>query len=209
MKFPLTLLFCVAMATAFSARSNDAVRAFDLKDEKGVNAVTYSIPDSLEPYQGFSNDVRGHVQIDFDKPEAATGKVIIGMKALNGSNSFMAESMKGGWCLNVDKFPEATFEIVKFVPVEKTKTTVKGQVTGDFTVKGISKRITVPAQATLYPDKLAEREGGERKGDVLVVGTDFSFDRRDYKIGTSVGPEMVGNEIKISLHVAAARPAAK
>jgi polyisoprenoid-binding protein YceI len=208
-KFYLTLLLGAVFATAFSARAADVARPFDLKDEKGVNAVTYSIPDSLEPYSGFSNDVRGQVLLDLDKPEAATGKVVIGMKALNGSNSFMAESMKGGWCLDVEKYPEATFEIVKFEPTEKSKTQVSGQVTGDFTIKGVTKRITVPAKAVFYADKLSEREGGERKGDVLVLGTDFTFDRRDYKIGTSVGPEMVGNEIKISLHVAATRVAAK
>lgn len=203
MKFVTALMLGALLS--WTAAAPEQPRAFNLKDEKGVNAVTYSIPDSLEPYSGFSNDVRGEVKVDFAKPEEASGKVIIGMKALNGSNPFMAESMKGGWCLDVEKYPEATFEIFKFEPTSRTDSKLTGNVTGDLQMKGIKKRITVPATALLYPDKLQEREGGERKGDVLVLHTDFAFDRRDFKIGTSVGPELVGNEIKVGLHIAAAR----
>ena len=54
-------------------------------------------------------------------------------------------------------------------------------VTGTFSLHGVTKEITVPVNLTYMKDKLASRVPNP-KGDLLVIRANFNIRREDYNI---------------------------
>ena len=54
-------------------------------------------------------------------------------------------------------------------------------VTGTFTLHGVSKEITAPVKLTYLKDKLSARVPN-LKGDLLVIRANFSINREDFDI---------------------------
>ncbi len=59
------------------------------------------------------------------------------------------------------------------------------QVTGDFALKGVTRAITAPANVTHLPGKLKQRNH-RGEGDLLVLRTRFTIQRRDFKVGAAM-----------------------
>jgi polyisoprenoid-binding protein YceI len=99
----------------------------------------------------------------------------------------------------VEKYPELTFRSSK---VEKTDG--GWMVTGDLTMKGVTKTLTFPFNITGFIP------GGERVGTRMGVTSGTSLNRRDYGItygGNVAGTEIptIGDEIKVWLQIEALR----
>ena len=102
----------------------------------------------------------------------------------------------------VETYPEITFKSTK---VEK-----KGKnwiVTGDFTMKGVTKSISIPFQiAGFLP-------GGERSGPRMGITAETTINRRDYNVNYDSklpsGILAVEDNIKVVLQIEAVVPKAK
>ena len=81
-----------------------------------------------------------------------------------------------------------------------------GDVTGTFTVKGVSKDITVPVRFTYLKDKLAARTNGQAQGDLLVIRANFTIKRSDFGINPKAPGDKVAEEIELTLSLAGASP---
>ena len=78
-------------------------------------------------------------------------------------------------------------------------------MTGTFTLKGISKELTVPVKLTYMKDKLGDREPGQ-KGDLLVIRAGFSIKRGDFNINPGQYEDKVSDTIDLTLSIAGASP---
>jgi polyisoprenoid-binding protein YceI len=78
-------------------------------------------------------------------------------------------------------------------------------VTGTFTLKGVSKELTVPAKFTYLKDKLGQRVPNQ-KGDLLVVRASFSLKRSDFNIMPGQMEDKVSDTIELTLSIAGASP---
>ena len=78
-------------------------------------------------------------------------------------------------------------------------------MTGPFTLKGISKDITVPVKLTYLKDKLGQRVPS-LKGDLLVIRANFSIQRRDFGIMPGQAEDKVSDTIELTLSIAGASP---
>jgi polyisoprenoid-binding protein YceI len=202
-KLAITGIGLVALALLGFSHRTAAIREFNLKDDKGANGIAFGMMDGLEPLHGTGNDVRGTVMLNVDDPSKSSGTVTIGVKSLVVTSDVMTNNMRGEWCLDVDKFPEATF-VVKSAKVKKNdKKTMEitGEVTGDLTIKGITKSITTPVVARVVPNGIKERFGSA-SGDLLMVKANFSFNRFDFNIGKTVKSELLSNRVEVRLNVA-------
>jgi len=195
---------------AITAASLTAVQAapltFDFKDPKGVNNVVFKLDAPLESINGTANGVSGTVTVDPENPGAATGKIVVTTASLTVPNPLMQEHLLGENWLNAKTNPEITFEIKKISDVEKDGTKGEADVTGIFTLNGVSKEITVDAKVTYLPGKLADRTGGKMEGDLLVIRSEFDINRSDYNIQPGQNTDKVAEEIEISLSIAGAAP---
>lgn len=179
------------------------IQEFTLEDSKGSNGFTFGMTDGLEPLFGTGNDVTGTVMFDSENPARSTGKIVIGIKALKVTSEQMTENMKGSWCLDAAKYPTASFvvESGKLDKVDKNGL-MHGTAVGTFTVRGISKRITVKGTARYVKNGVKVRFG-DKEGDLLMLHTEFDFNRFDYKIGMELDGTLISNRVHVRIDCAA------
>jgi polyisoprenoid-binding protein YceI len=195
------------LAVALIACSLGATAAqFNFKDPKGVNTVTFSLDAPLEAIEGSANGISGEVEFDPAKPAATTGRIVVDTATLHVPNPTMKQHLHGKDWMDVARFPTLTFEAETFANVRTEANAILADVTGTLTIKGVSRKITVPVRMTHLPDKLAARTNGMLKGDLLVLRTKFPIKRSDFEINPGAPADKVADEIQLSLSVAGAAP---
>jgi len=203
MKTSSTLLLTVGF---LAAQAHAAPLTFDFKDPKGVNNVVFKLDAPLESINGTANGVSGTVTVDPENPGDAKGKIVVTTESLTVPNPLMKEHLVGDQWLNAKVHPEITFEITKISDIERQGDKGEAEVTGTFTLNGVSKEITVDAKVTYLPGKLADRTGGKMQGDLLVIRSEFDIKRSDYNIQPGKNLDKVSDEIELSLSIAGAAP---
>ncbi len=203
MKLP-ALLASLALAASVTA----APTSFDFKDPKGVNAVQFHLDSLLEPIAGTAGGVTGTVSFDPEAPAATTGKIVVAASSLKVPNSTMTEHLLGDGWIDAAGHPEITFELVKLDNVKTAGTTTTADATGKFTLKGVTKDVSLPVKLTYLPNALEKRTKPGNKGDLLVVRGEFTILRADYGIKPGQNEDKVANEIKLTLAIVGSAPKA-
>jgi polyisoprenoid-binding protein YceI len=203
-KSALVSILSLATAGVLSA----APLSFDFKDPKGVNAVQFHLDSLLEPIAGTAAGVTGTVLFDPAAPAATTGKIVVATSSLTVANSMMSDHIRGKDWLDAAANPEITFELTKLADVKTAGTTTTATATGKFTLKGVTKELSVPVKLTYLVDALGKRTKPEYKGDLLVVRGEFTINRGDYGIQPGKNEDKVNAEIKLSLALVGSSPKA-
>jgi polyisoprenoid-binding protein YceI len=196
----------IALALACLARiALAAPETFDFKDPKGINNAHFGLDAPLEAINGSASGITGTVTFDPADPASTKGKIVVASASLELPNKMQVQHMKSDKWLDVAKYPEISFEATA---VKNTKTegnTTAADVTGTFTLKGISKEITTPVKFTYLKDKLGDRLPG-KSGDLLVIRSKFSIKRSDFGIMPGQMEDKVSDVIELTLSVAGAAP---
>lgn len=204
MKQSLSLAALLAAAGLFNVAS--AV-SFDFKDPKGVNAISFHLDSLLEPISGTANGISGMVNYDPAKPTATSGKITVSTASLIVTNNTMREHLLGDNWLNAAANPEITFEIKALQTPRTEGNTTTAHAVGSFSVKGVSKEITVPVTITHLPGAFGKRiNQPELGGDLLVVRGKFTISRTDYGIRPGQNEDKVADEIELSLALVGSAP---
>ena len=203
MKTPLVTLF---LATGLTTAALAAPLTFDFKDPKGVNNAVFKLDAPLEAINGSASGVSGTVTFDLDKPGDTKGKIVIAASSLEVPNSMMKGHLQSAQWLDVAKYPEITFEAKELKNVKTEATTTTADVTGSFTLHGVTKEITVPVKLTYLKDKLGDRVPG-MKGDLLVIRANFMIKRSEFGINPGTMADKVAEEINLTLNIAGAAAA--
>jgi polyisoprenoid-binding protein YceI len=191
-------LFAVT-ATAFLA---PAPLTFDMKDPKGVSGLTFAIDSPLEPIKGHSSAISGNFVFDPANPEKSGGTIIVQSADVHVNSPVMTDHMHQAGSLDVAKYPTIEFTIKKVENVKKTgENGYEADVTGDFTLHGVTKSIQVKASATHAPGALSKRGGVPNKeGDIIILRTKFNFNRSDFGVGPAQSP--IGDKVEVDLSAA-------
>ena len=201
-KFILNLVAGAILAGTASANPI----AFDFKDPKGVNNAVFKLDAPLEAINGTANGISGMVHYDPANPAALTGKIVVESKSLTVPNPMMKEHLHGAQWLDVAKFPEITFEATKVANVKREGDNATADVTGKFTLRDVTKEITVPVRFAYLKDKLGARSNGQMQGDLLVVRANFTIKRSDYGVNPKAPADKVAEEIELTLSLAGFAP---
>jgi len=183
-----------------------APQSFDFKDAKGVNNAVFKLDAPLEAINGSANGVSGTVEFDADKPAATKGKIVIVSKSLTVGNTMMQEHMHSAGWLDVAKHPEISFDVKELKDAKTEGSVTTATAVGTFSLKGVAKEISVPVKLTYLKGKLADRSGGQMKGDLLVIRSTFSIKRADFDIKPGQNEDKVANDIELTLSIAGAAP---
>ncbi|MBS1705821.1 MAG: YceI family protein [Armatimonadetes bacterium] len=172
---------------------------FNMKDPKGVSGMSISIDSKLEPVHGYANGVTGTLIFDPAAPEKSQGTIVVDMQSVTLGSAAMSDSMKGDFCLDVAKFPNSKFELVSVKKVKKvSEGTFEFTAEGNFTLKDVTRKLTVSGTATHQTNMIKKRGGLEGvEGDLLTIRTKFSFKRSDYKLAPDLSTEYIGDQINI------------
>lgn len=199
MKNKLATLALITLTSGVFA----APQTFDFKDPKGINNAGFKLDAPLESINGSASGVSGTVTFDSENPGATTGKIVVATPSLMVPNPLQREHMLSDKWLDAAKFPEISFEAKELKNVKTEGDTTTADVTGTFTLKGISKELTVPVKLTYMKDKLGDRVPGQ-KGDLLVIRASFSIQRGDFKINPGQYGDKVSDTIELTLSIAGA-----
>ncbi|HTI97504.1 MAG TPA: YceI family protein [Dongiaceae bacterium] len=193
------LILLAGIATAVQA----APQNFDFKDPKGVNNAGFKLDAPLESINGSASGISGTVSFDPENPAVTTGKIVVASASLTVPNSMQQEHLHSDKWLDVAKYPEITFEARELKNVKTEANTTTADVSGVFTLKGVSKDITVPVKFTYLKDKLSARVPN-LKGDLLVIRANFTINRNDFNIQKGQFEDKVSDTIDLSLSIAGA-----
>ena len=198
----LTLLTLTSLAGSALA----GPLSFDFKDPKGVNNALFKLDAPLEAISGSASGVSGTVSFDPANPATITGKIVVDAKTLMVPNAMMKDHLHGEQWMDTAKHGEITFEAKSLKSVKTQGDVTTADATGTFTLKGVSKEITVPVKFTYLKDKLGQRLPN-MKGDLLVIRSTFTVKRADYGINPAAPQDKVSDEIELTLSIAGAAPA--
>jgi len=201
MKTKLTILASIALAGAALA----APQTFDFKDPKGINNAAFKLDAPLEAINGSASGISGTVTFDPENPGATKGKIIVATGSLMLPNPMQKQHMLSDKWLDAAKFAEITFESKELKNVRTAGDTTTADATGTFTLKGVSKEITVPVKLTYLKDKLGQRVP-DQKGDLLVIRANFTIKRSDFNIMPGQFEDKVSDTIEITLSIAGSSP---
>jgi len=141
----LIALAALAVAPALFAQS----KTYEVK----TGTAEFHAEDTYDSFDGKTGQVSGTIVADPAKPAASSVTISIDMASLDTGNSLRNKEMRDLY-LQTGKFPTATF---KSVSVSGPASIAVGQpaevnVTGDFTLHGVTKRITFPVHVALLAD---------------------------------------------------------
>ncbi len=195
-----SLLRSVLASSFIALAAQAAPQSFDFKDPKGVNNIQFKLDAPLE-------SISGTVSFAPAAPAATTGTITLETKSLTVGNPLQAEHLHSANWLDVAQYPTITFEAVKFSSLRTQGSQTLADVTGNLTIKGITKEITAPITLTYLADKLGARLGDDTiKGDLLVLRATFEINRNDFNIMPGKLTDKVSETIQLSLALAGAAP---
>ncbi len=178
----------ILSALCFATVATAGPRDYSFKDPKGVNNVQFLLDSEIEPIMGSANGVSGDLKYDPEKPAALTGKVVVASKTVHVLNDRMKMKMHSTQWLDVENFSEITFALksAKLLKPKKgqAKNVARLEVKGDFSLRGVTKAITVEATVTHLADaKLWAARMRRGSGQMVVLRTSFVIKRSDFLCG--------------------------
>ncbi len=200
---PSTAILLPILLAGIARGVHAAPETFDFKDPKGVNNAVFKLDAPLESINGSASGISGTVVFDPENPASLKGKIIVASESLMVPNPMQKEHLHGTNWLDVATYPQITFESKSIANVKTTDNVTTGDITGTFTLKGVSKEITTPVKLTYLKDKLSARVPS-LKGDLLVIRANFTINREDYNIQPGHYEDKVSTTIDLSLSIAGA-----
>lgn len=185
MKTPLTTF--ALLTTALFALPTVTARAADTyKIDSVHSSVAFcAMHLGITNFYGRFNEVAGDVVFDKENPAKSSVNVTVQTESIDTHNPKRDQHLKSPDFFNSKQFPAITFKSNK---VEGSGDAFK--VTGDFTLHGVTKPITVEFK------KLGEGKG--MQGEMRAGGeTKFTIKRSEY--GMNFMPGGVGDEVTIML----------
>ena len=196
-------MWLLILSVAPGVLSADSMK-FDFKDPKKVNNVVFLMDAPLESISGTAVGISGSVSFDPAKPASTTGKIVLATSSMHVDNPVMKKHMLDEGWMHVSKFPTIEFVAGKMTNVKTSGTNITGTIAGKLTVKGVTKKVSVPVRLTYLKGMLIKRN--RVPGDLLVLRSDFTIKRSDYGINAGNNEEKVSDEIELKLRVAGAAP---
>jgi len=152
----------------------------------------------LSEVPGFFRDFKGSVSYNAEDITKSSVEFTAQAKSIDTGVTGRDNHLRTPDFFDVEKFPEITFKSTK---VEKKGKVV--MITGDFTMKGITKSLTFPFQIAGW------LPADERSGGKMGIAAETTINRRDYGVnwGNNLpsGIAVVSDDVKIVLQIEAGK----
>ncbi|WP_322995534.1 YceI family protein [Castellaniella sp.] len=157
--------------------------------DSAASTVTFGYSQMNVKMDGSFSELKA-TKLSFDPaaPEAAEVAIEVALASIDaGYAEANTELEKAEW-LGLAAHPLATFTSSKVTPLDENRY----QVTGDLSIKGISKAVTAPFTFT-------------QDGETGIFEGSFTFQRADFGIGEGEWKDfsIVANDIQITFHIVA------
>ena len=147
MRVPIILGLLLAAATLHAQSRTYAIT------KGGNNVAQFHAEDTYDSFDGTTSDVNGTIVADPATPSAANVQININVDSLDTGAGLRNKEMRERY-LETTKFGTATFKSVSVAGPTSIAPNVPADVnvTGDLTLHGVTKRMTIPVRVVLIPD---------------------------------------------------------
>jgi len=163
--------------------------------DKNHSEAAFQVRHILTKVRGTFRDFAGTINYDKAKPENSTVEFRIKTTSIDTGNQKRDDHLRTPDFFDVATHPEIVFKSTKVV----AKGANKFDVTGDFTMHGVTKSITLPVTF------LGEQKF--MKGSKAGFETAITINRKDYGLNWNraleSGGVLVGEEVEISINIEA------
>ncbi|HEX9010885.1 MAG TPA: YceI family protein [Holophagaceae bacterium] len=187
MRHPFRVLLAALALAALPASAQDVYKIDPVHSQ-----VAFQIRHFVSKVSGRFAKFSGEIRVDTKDITKSSVEVTIDAASINTDNQTRDNHLKSPDFFDVAKFPTITFKSTAVKEVAKGKL----EITGDFTLHGVTKQIT-------FPITNAGTAKGMQPGSVVAGFTDgaLTINRNDYGIKTF--PGVLGDDVAISLDVEA------
>jgi polyisoprenoid-binding protein YceI len=187
-----------APASAPGTRNPAAITGGTYQVDPGHTQVVWTLDHlGFSPYTGLFGDVTGTLQLDPKKPNAAKVDVTIPVsKVVTASAALTQHLLRAGKEGGKPDFFGAAPADARFVSTRVAVTGQKAKITGNLTLNGVTRPVTL--DASFYgAGKMPAEMGGKEN-----VGFRASTTIRRSQFGLGFGVPMVGDEVKLEIAAA-------
>ena len=193
MKVILNLVAAVLFAASAFAAESFVV-------DKAHSEADFQVRHLVSRVSGKFDDFSGMISIP-DRANATIASVEFNIKtpSIDTGNENRDKDLRGANFFEVDKFPEISFKSTSIKPSGKKDIY---DVTGTFTMHGVTKTITIPVEFLGF---IKDPWGGERAG----FTTHITLNRKDYGINWNKmldnGGTLLSDDVDITVNIEAAK----
>jgi polyisoprenoid-binding protein YceI len=139
-----------ALAVSGNARADAATYSIS---PGTPNAVVFSVEDNVDPFDGKTARVSGTITADPAAPSGAQVELSVDLGSLDTANGLRNQHMRERY-LETSRYPAATFKSVSVAAPSPIAPNAPADIsiTGDFSLHGVTKRMTIPVKVTLLAD---------------------------------------------------------
>ena len=155
---------------------------YGLDDHHAYISFTYSHIGFSTPHVGFRK-FDANLTLDSAKPENSTIEVVIDTTSVDSRVEEFNGHLRGSNFFDTDNYPQATFRSTRIAANEDGTF----DVTGDLTIKGITKSVTLDAtlnKAAMHPMRNIPTVGFS--AETQILRSDFGMDRAVPAVGDEV-----------------------
>lgn len=178
-------LFVLFLATAAVA----APETYTI--DKSHSSATFQVRHMMSRVNGNFNEIDGTFNLDRENPTASTVAFTIKAASIDTASVDRDKHLRGADFFETDKYPEITF---KSVSIQPAKAKDSYNVVGDLTMRGITKRVTLPVTFLGF---LKDPWGNEKAG----FAVETTLNRKDYNINWNKaldnGGFILGDDVKV------------
>jgi polyisoprenoid-binding protein YceI len=135
----------LVLALAAAAPTARAADVFDL--DQSHFSIVFSVSHMNMSYTyGMFRQAQGRVVLDRENPAASQFQLTINADSIDTNNAGRDKHLKGPDFFDVASFPTITFESTTVVLDNRAQQGIVYQVTGNLTMHGVTRQITLPIQ---------------------------------------------------------------
>jgi polyisoprenoid-binding protein YceI len=171
---------------------------------EGKNVASFLLNDPFEEVNGDTRGTTGTIIADPANVAASSVELSVDLATIDTGVKLRDEHIRGEFA-EVARFPHATFKSVSVSgsSAAAANQAVEVNVTGDFQLHGVTRRLTVPMRVVLIPEtELTRSQRGP--GDWLHASGKFPIKLSEF--GIHVPQSFVDDKIQITLDLFAVSP---
>jgi polyisoprenoid-binding protein YceI len=184
-------LLAAALFTGFTAAAH--AQSSNWTIDKNHAEITFAIKHmGVSTVRGSISGITGDVVWDGKNPATASVNTTIDATTLSTNNEARDKHLKSADFFNVAQFPTLTFKSTGIQRVHG-----KLQVTGELTLTGITKPVTLDVEGPTAPQK------GMQGGQVIGLSATGVIHRSDFNYGAKFAPPMLGDDVQFTIDLEA------
>lgn len=162
--------------------------------DKPHSSASFKIRHLMSNVTGYFNDFDAVVNIDRANPAKSSVEFTIQTQSIDTRAADRDEHLRSPDFFEVAKYPTILFKSTSVAP----KSATQFDVTGDLTMHGVTKRVTLPVT---FHGFLRDPRGNEKAGFEIT----HTLDRKDYNITWNrvldEGGLLLGDEVKVTIEL--------